>query len=203
MSTCISHLLLPWILLFSNITFSLSILHTIIKLLIFKCLTTSKLTTSFLHFKLLLTLIWFVTMSINRHGSRITRCIPIFIIYNRWSFICCNILLSIRVFLFKVICFMYFLYYLLIFVLYFFYFFLEIFKLLMEMGYLLCSTWVFLIIDSCWWRNICFISGPVHVTAFSKALAHLNTIIVIYTNLIYVHFIKLIIIFIIPSCILG
>lgn len=203
MPTCISHLLLPWILLFSNITFSLPILQTIIKLLIFKCLTTSNLTTSFLHFKLLLTLIWFITMSINRHGSRIARCIPIFIIYNRWSFICCNILLSIRVFLFKVICFMYFLYYLLIFVLYFFYFFLEIFKLLMEMGYLLCSTWVFLIVDSCWWRNICFISGSVHVTAFSKALAHLNTIIVIYTNLIYVHFIKLIIIFIIPSCILG
>lgn len=140
--------------------------------MVFNNFTIWKLWASFVHIRsLFITLIRFITTTTNRHSSRISLII-ILKVYNRRSFSRNNIFLGICIFFLKIISLMNLLDNFLIFILYLFYFFLEILKLLMEMCYLLCSSWIFLIINTCWRCQSGCIAGFGNLVTLSKPLIH-------------------------------
>lgn len=140
--------------------------------MIFNPFSTWKLWTSFIHIgSLFITFIRFITTSTNRHSSIISLII-ILKMHNRRSFSSNNIFFCICIFFLKVISHMNLFYNLLVFILDLFDFFLKILKLLMEMCYLLCSSWIFLIIYSSWRRQSSCITWLGDFIPLSKPLIH-------------------------------
>jgi hypothetical protein len=97
------------------------------------------------------------------------------LVINNWrAFSRLDELLRVRIFLFEIVSPMYFLYYLLVLVFYFFNLFLQIFKLLMQVCYLLSSPRVPLVINPSRRGQIGLIANWMKFIAFSKSLAHLK-----------------------------
>ena len=134
--------------------------------------------------KLLLALVRFVAMSIDGHSSWVALIKTILIIHNRRAFSCVNELFGIRVFFFEVVRSMYFLYYLFILILHFLNLFFQIFKLLVQVRYLLSSPRIPLVIHSGRRSQIGLIANWVKLIAFSKSLAHLKWILLLIGNFI-------------------
>ncbi len=123
-------------------------------------------------------------MSVDRHGPWVALVETILVINNWRAFSRLDELLRVRIFLFEIVSPMYFLYYLLVLVFYFFDLFLQIFKLLMQVCYLLSSPRVPLVINPSRRSQIGLIANWMKFIAFSKSLAHLKWILLLIGNII-------------------